>query len=111
MLSDMALTAVMRRLGERAVPHGFRSSFTDWVADHTDYSKEMSEFALAHKVASAVREAYLRTRMREKRRTMMEEWAEYCTSKRASSNNPQASLDFAEGAPKSSATSREINAP
>lgn len=77
-LSDMTLTAVMRRMEVDAVPHGFRSTFRDWCADKTNYPRDMAEFALAHALNSKTEAAYLRTDMLEKRRNMMQEWADYC---------------------------------
>ena len=47
MLSDMSLTAVLRRMKVDAVPHGFRSSFKDWCAERTNYPHEVAEMALA----------------------------------------------------------------
>ena len=61
--------------------HGFRSTFRDWAAEHTEYPSEMIEMALAHKVGSSVERAYLRTDMVEKRRNLMQDWADYCYSK------------------------------
>jgi integrase len=49
-LSDMSLTAVMRRMGMSAVPHGFRSTFSDWCAERTATPAEVREMALAHAV-------------------------------------------------------------
>ncbi|WOI29359.1 tyrosine-type recombinase/integrase [Sulfitobacter dubius] len=86
-LSDMALSACMRRINEKreggyldprtkrpAVPHGLRSTFRDWVAEKTEYPREMAEIALAHNVGSEVERAYLRGDMIEKRRKMMADW-------------------------------------
>ena len=56
-LSDMALNAVMRRMGADGVPHGFRSSFRDWCAE-TGVSRELAERALAHTVTSKTEAAY-----------------------------------------------------
>ncbi len=97
-LSDMTLSGAMRRLhaaavaaaggGDEAagfldprskrpaVPHGLRSAFRDWVAERTTYAGEMAEVALAHRIASAVEAAYRRGDMVEKRRHMMQHWAE-----------------------------------
>ncbi len=75
-LSDMTLLAVMRRLKRTEVPHGWRSTFRDWVGDRTDYPGELAEIALAHSVGSKVEQAYRRGDMLEKRRTMMQEWAD-----------------------------------
>jgi integrase len=76
-LSDMALTAVMRRMGMDAVPHGLRSSFRDWVGEETAYPSEVAEMALAHTVGNAVEAAYRRGDLFEKRRAMMDDWAKF----------------------------------
>ncbi len=93
-MSDMTLSAVMRRIQAKeekqgrkgfldpsssrpAVPHGLRSSFRDWAAERTTYPREMAEHALSHNVGSAVERAYQRSDLLEKRRNMMEAWAEF----------------------------------
>lgn len=78
MLSDMTLTAVLRRMEVDAVPHGFRSTFRDWVAEKTDYPNEMAEMALAHTISDKVEAAYRRGDLLEKRRKMMQDWADHC---------------------------------
>lgn len=77
-LSDMSLTAVMRRMEVDAVPHGFRSSFRDWAGDHTEYPRDLAETALAHKLESKVEAAYRRSDALERRREMMNAWAKFC---------------------------------
>ena len=59
--------------------HGFRSTFRDWVAERTDHSRELAEMALAHKQAhgNAVEASYNRTKLRERRRALMQDWAAY----------------------------------
>jgi integrase len=79
-LSDMTLNAVLRRLEVEAVPHGFRSTFRDWAAEHTNYPREVAEMALAHTIESKVEAAYRRGDLFEKRRLMMEEWANFCST-------------------------------
>ena len=77
-LSDMTLTAVLRRMQRSDITvHGFRSSFRDWAAEATDYPQEMAEMALAHIVGNKVEAAYRRGDMLEKRRAMMEAWASF----------------------------------
>ncbi|MBX9612466.1 MAG: integrase arm-type DNA-binding domain-containing protein [Burkholderiales bacterium] len=78
MLSDMSLTAVMRRLKLEAVPHGFRSSFRDWAAECTNYPRDLVEMALAHAIESKVEAAYRRRDMLARRAELMQEWADYC---------------------------------
>ena len=77
-LSDMTLSAVLRRMKVAAVPHGFRSSFRDWTAEKTDYPNEMAEMALAHTINDKVEAAYRRGDLLEKRRQMMQDWADLC---------------------------------
>jgi len=78
-LSDMALTAVLRRMKVDAVPHGFRSTFRDWAGEISTFPSELAEQALAHVLASKVEAAYRRGDALEKRREMMSAWASFCT--------------------------------
>jgi integrase len=75
MLSDMTLTAVLRRMEMDAVPHGFRSTFRDCAAEQTDYPNEVAEMALAHAVGNKVGAAYRRGDLLEKRQHLMNDWA------------------------------------
>jgi integrase len=79
-MSDMSLTAVMRRMGREEVPHGFRSTFRDWAAERTSYPGDMAELALSHAIGSKVEAAYRRGDQFEKRRRMMAEWAAFCAT-------------------------------
>ena len=97
-LSDMTLSATMKRMHEsdiaeggagyldrvskrRAVPHGLRSTFRDWVSELTTYPGDMAEVALAHKISNAVEASYRRGDMIEKRRRMMADWAAFMGGK------------------------------
>jgi len=77
-LSDMTLSAVLRRMGVKAVPHGFRSTFRDWASERTSYPGDMAEMALAHAINDKTEAAYRRGDMFEKRRQMMSDWARLC---------------------------------
>lgn len=77
MLSDAALAAVMKRMGVDATPHGFRSTFRDWCAEHTNYPREVAEKALAHQIPNPVERAYRRGDLMTKRSRLMGEWAKY----------------------------------
>ena len=72
MLSDMTLTAVLRRLGVDATVHGFRSTFRDWCGDHTNYPRDLAEMALAHTIKDKAEAAYRRGDMLARRVPMME---------------------------------------
>ena len=95
MLSDMSLTALIKRMHEQKLKenglgyidpkqnrvittHGFRSTFRDWSADKTNYPREVCEHVLAHKLPDEVEAAYLRGAYLEKRKGLMNEWAEFC---------------------------------
>ncbi|MDC8755647.1 tyrosine-type recombinase/integrase [Erythrobacter sp. sf7] len=77
-LSSMAMSMLLRRMKQDVTVHGFRSSFRDWAAECTGYSHEVAEMALAHTIGNAVERAYRRGDLFEKRRKLMEAWAEYC---------------------------------
>ena len=68
---------MVRALGIGAVPHGFRSSFPDWAAERTDVPREVCELALAHVNRDPVAAAYRRSDLFERRRPLMEQWAEF----------------------------------
>jgi integrase len=75
----MAYTALLRRLGIPAVPHGFRSSFKTWSMEvcGRDDRWFLSEAALAHNLGDPTEASYARTDLLEPRRPLMEEWAEF----------------------------------
>ena len=77
-LSDMTLSAVLRRLGVEATVHGFRSTFRDWAEECTSFAHEVKEAALAHSVRNRVEAAYRRTDLFDKRRALMDEWGRFC---------------------------------
>ena len=79
-LSDMALSAVLKRMKVDATVHGMRSSFRDWSGDTTSYNREVIEMALAHAISSATERAYRRGRALEKRRELMNAWAKFLGS-------------------------------
>ena len=94
-LSNMAMLALLKRMdkqsvaqgedgwrdpldGRRVVPHGFRSTFRDWVSERTDYSRDVCEMALAHVVGDQTEAAYRSGDLFDKRRGLMAEWAKFC---------------------------------
>jgi integrase len=58
--------------------HGFRSTFRDWAAECTNFQNEVVEKSLAHAISDKVEAAYRRGDLLEKRRRLMDAWAEYC---------------------------------
>ena len=80
-MSDMTLMKVLRSVGlaERATVHGFRSSFKNWTLEQTDTARAVSEAALAHSLGNSTEQAYARSDLFERRRTLMQQWADYLT--------------------------------
>lgn len=77
-LSDMSLTKAMRTAGRSETVHGFRSSFRDWAAEKMPTIPAMvAEMALAHRVGTATEQAYLRSDLRDMRRSLMEAWGRF----------------------------------
>ena len=103
-ISNMTMTAHIRRSNEKEliwvdhtgvpiVQHGFRSTFRDWAAETTNYPTTVCEMALAHVVANQVEAAYRRGDLFDKRKELMQHWADYCDrtqghSEAASCQNP-----------------------
>lgn len=102
-LSDMSISAVMRRMQETevkagragyldprtkrpAVPHGLRSTFRQWAAEK-GYPRDMAEIALAHFIGSDVERAYQRSDMLDRRRTMMADWEAFLKGQTGSFDN------------------------
>jgi integrase len=81
-LSNMAMAMFLKRLKVPVTVHGFRSSFRDWAGDATSFPREVAEAALAHSVGNAVEAAYRRSDALERRRKMMQAWADYLDSKK-----------------------------
>lgn len=83
-LSNMAMNMLLKRMDLTGFTvHGFRSTFRDWAGETTDYPWDVTEAALAHKVGSDVQQAYRRGDALEKRRELMQAWADHCDGKPA----------------------------
>jgi integrase len=102
-MSDMTIAAIVKKMNAAeeaadgdgwkdtqsnrvATPHGFRSTFRDWAAEETEWPREMAEIALAHNMGSAVERAYRRSDMLERRRAMMQDWANFVHGKQSSNS-------------------------
>jgi len=80
-ISDMTLTAVLRRMNVEATVHGFRSSFKDWCRNCTRCPDEVSELQLAHVNSDATRAAYARDELLPQRARLMQQWCQFLKSK------------------------------
>ena len=81
-LSNMSLMKVLRSVGlaERTTVHGFRSSFKNWTLEQTDTPWAVSEAALSHILGNSTEQAYARSDLFERRRSLMQQWANYLLS-------------------------------
>ena len=80
-LSNMAMLQQLRGLaGNGYTVHGFRSAFSDWARDRTEYPRDVIEMALAHAIKDKSEAAYRRGDALEKRRKLMGAWARYCVA-------------------------------
>ena len=76
-LSENTHSKLLKELGFATVTHGFRSSFRDWASEQTHTPHAVMEAALAHTVRNKVEAAYARSDLFEKRRALMQAWADY----------------------------------
>jgi integrase len=79
-IGNSAMRQALPTLREGVTVHGFRSAFSDWAGEETDFKREIVEWSLAHQVGSAVERAYRRSDALEKRRELMSAWGAYCLS-------------------------------
>ena len=79
-MSDATMARHMERKGMSQRPHGFRSSFRMWCAEATDTPREIAETALSHVTGSKVERAYNRSDYLERRKALMQRWADYCSN-------------------------------
>jgi integrase len=85
--SDAVFSALLERMGRKDITaHGFRSSFRDWAGEISTFPKETIEAAMAHRLKDKAEAAYARGTLFEKRRLLMESWANYCNTKPGKSN-------------------------
>ena len=77
-LSNMAFLQLLKRMNRGDITaHGFRSTFRDWVGEVTHHAREIAEAALAHTIKDKSEAAYARGDLFLKRRSMMEDWADF----------------------------------
>ena len=77
-LSSHALLQKLIQIGGEYTVHGFRSTFRDWVSEETAHTREVAEATLAHSLKDKVEAAYRRGDFFQKRRSLMQEWSQFC---------------------------------
>ena len=86
-LSNMAMLELVRGVRPGLTVHGFRSTFSDWARDRTNYARDVIEQALAHIIKDKSEAAYRRGDALDKRRRLMAEWSRYCESRPAAAGD------------------------
>ena len=78
-ISQTAILKALNVAGEAGRPHGFRSSFREWVQDTNACSYDVAETVLAHNVGNKVERTYARSDLLDQRRIVMEKWGAFVT--------------------------------
>lgn len=92
-LPGNAIRRVMEELqADDYVPHGFRSTFRTWAAEHTQFARDVCEMALAHALDDKVEAAYNRGDLLDKRRQLMDAWYGFLLSERPAPISPPETL-------------------
>lgn len=86
-ITTAATLAVAQELRPGLTAHGFRSTFRDWAGDLTSFPREVAEMALAHTIKDKTEAVYRRKDALERRRRLMQEWATYCETPKATGDN------------------------
>ena len=79
-LSNMAMLELLKGMCPGHTVHGFRSTFRTWAAERTNYPHHVCEAALAHTIPDVVERAYQRGDLFDKRRRLLDDWAQFCTT-------------------------------
>ena len=77
-LSENTITNLLERIGAGSTAHGLRSAFGGWT-DDTGEDHRLAEMCLAHTVKNAVEAAYYRTDILDRRRELLQRWADFTT--------------------------------
>jgi integrase len=79
-MSNMTMLKLLQDMKPGYTVHGFRSSFSDWARENTNYPRDVVELALAHAIKDKTEAAYRRGDALLKRTKLTQQWADHCTS-------------------------------
>jgi integrase len=79
-IHSMSMVRLLHKTHDGLTVHGFRSTFSDWCRERTNYPRDVVEMALAHAIKDRTEAASRRGDALEKRRRLMGDWARYCSS-------------------------------
>lgn len=77
-LGPGTLRELLQRMGwiEETTTHGIRAAFKTWATERTNYAREVVELCLSHVQGDPLERAYQRGDVLEKRRQLMQAWAD-----------------------------------
>jgi integrase len=91
--SNMAFLTLLKRMNEAEdrtwvdpvsgrpiTAHGFRATFRTWAEEVATVPHAVIEQAMGHQVGGQVERVYRRTDLLERRRTLMDAWAAFCST-------------------------------
>jgi integrase len=81
-LGTSAMLDLLERLewNDRTTTHGIRAAFKTWATERTNYAREVVELCLSHVQGDPLERAYQRGDILDKRRRLMQDWADFCTT-------------------------------
>ena len=76
------MLSLLSRIGwnYRTTTHGIRAAFKTWATERTNYPREVVELCLSHARGDPLERAYQRGDILDKRRRLIQEWADFCTT-------------------------------
>jgi integrase len=80
-LTEKAMSLFLRGMGHKVSVHGFRRTFRTWAGEKTHHPRELIEYCLAHQVGNQVEGAYWGGDALERRRLVMQDWADFCAAR------------------------------
>ncbi len=72
-----ALRTTIGYSNDRIVPHGFRAMFSTIAHEKSEFSSEVIEVQLAHKIGSRVSQAYNRAEYLQQRKQLVKWWSQW----------------------------------
>jgi integrase len=89
-MNERALLIVAKSMRSGITTHGFRSSFSDWARERTNFARDVVEMALAHSIKDRTEAAYRRGDALPKRAHLMQLWADFCSAPAVTADNVRA---------------------
>jgi integrase len=86
-LFDSSRDAVAALVPPGATAHGFRSSFSTWAGESTNFARDIVERCIAHSTGTKVEQSYRRGEEIERKRHVFDAWARFVTEPESPANS------------------------